>query len=284
MLLDSNAFRYQPGAQLADFPTAVEKPANVAEMLADNVRRLGKLQQVLFADGRHAALFVFQGMDCAGKDSTIKHVLSGVNPQGVTVSNFRAPTHDEVAHSYLWRYWRAMPRRGMIGIFNRSHYEEVVVMRVHPEYFEQRHMPHPELTDGFWDARCDDMAALESHLTGNGIHVAKFYLHLSKPEQRKRLLGRIDRPAKNWKFDPQDLTERARWAEYMSAYQQAITRTHTEQCPWYIVPADDKPTMRALVAQIICERLEALPIAIPEPTAEQREALSAARKQLMDEA
>ena len=283
MAFNTDLFLYSPGRPVAGYPTRIDKPDDVDDLLKEQVEGIGELQEVLYADGRHALLCVFQGMDCAGKDSTIKNVLSGVNPQGIQVSNFRAPTEIEVAHSYLWRYWRAMPRRGIIGVFNRSHYEEVVVMRVHPEYFEARHMPHPELTHAFWHARCEDMAGLESHLTGNGIHVVKFFLHLSRDEQRDRLLGRIDRPHKNWKFDPGDLKERALWSDYEFAYQEAIERTHTGESPWYIIPADHKPTMRALVAQIVRERLERLPISIPKADKATLASLKAARKSLLEE-
>ncbi len=281
MAFETHKFLFTPGRALSSYPTHIKRPNNVSAILESQVARIIESQETLYADGRHALLLIFQGMDCAGKDSTIKHVLSGVNPQGANVANFREPTHDEVAHSYLWRYWRQMPRRGMMGVFNRSHYEEVLVMRVHPEMFEERQMPHPELDDAFWASRCADLAYLEDHLTRNGIHVVKFFLNLSREEQRERLLGRIDREHKNWKFDPRDVEERQFWDDYRAAYAEAIERTHTGECPWYIIPADHKPTTRALVAQIIAEKLDAMPIRIPHLSDQAREELAAAREVLM---
>ena len=283
MAFETHEFLFTPGRDLSSYPTQIKRPNNVAAVLENQVARIGDAQEVLYADGRYALLLVFQGMDCAGKDSTIKHVLSGVNPQGVNVANFREPTHNEVAHSYLWRYWRQMPRRGTIGVFNRSHYEEVLVMRVHPEQFEERQMPHPDLHDGLWNSRCADLAYLEDHLTRNGIHVVKFFLNLSREEQRERLLGRIDREHKNWKFDPRDVEERKFWDAYRAAYADAIERTHTGECPWYIIPADHKPTMRALVAQIVAEKLDAMPIRIPHLSEAERAELAAARAILMQD-
>lgn len=251
------------GRDLNDFATRIAKPSNLGELLQQQVQQIRKSQVVLYADGSQALLLVFQGMDCAGKDSTIKHVLSGVNPQGIHVASFKAPTANEIAHSYMWRYWREMPRRGMIGVFNRSHYEEALVMRVHPEFFAGRRMPMPQLDDAFWQARLEDLMNFENHLYDNGVHVVKFFLNLSKDEQRKRLLARIDRPHKNWKFNPRDLDERALWDQYRTAYAAAIEATHTETAPWYVIPADHKPTMRALIAQIVAEKLASMPIKIP---------------------
>ncbi len=260
-----------------DFPTRIDAPDDVDEILDDQVKRISKLQDVLYADGRHACLFVFQGMDCAGKDSTIKNVLSGVNPQGIHVANFGVPSERETDHSFLWRCWRELPRRGTIGVFNRSHYEEVLVMRVHPEFLEERKIPLPEIDHRFWQSRMDDLIGFEDHLGRNGIHVVKFFLNLSKDEQRDRLLGRINRPHKNWKFNPADMDERELWDQYREAFAAAVSATHNERCPWYVIPADDKPTMRALVAQIVADRLEALPLTYPEPTPKQLTALASAK-------
>ncbi len=281
MAFKTKHFLYDPKTAFDDYPTQIDRVANEALVLENQVANIREAQEVLYADGRFSLLLVFQGMDCSGKDSTIKHVMSGVNPQGVHVANFREPTHNEEAHSYLWRYWREMPRRGTLGIFNRSHYEEVVVMRVHPHLFEQRHMPHPNLTQEFWASRCTDLAALEDHLTRNGIHVVKFFLNLSREEQRNRLLGRIDREHKNWKFDPRDVRERAYWEQFREAYAYAIEQTHTESCPWYMIPADHKPTTRALVAQIIAEKLESMPIRVPHLSEDKRAELLAARETLL---
>jgi PPK2 family polyphosphate:nucleotide phosphotransferase len=276
-----NQFLYN--GDLDSFPTRVAKPDNVGEILEDQVKRIGERQEVLYADGRYALLLVFQGMDCAGKDSTIKNVLSGVNPQGVHVASFRAPTHHEEDYSYLWRCWRELPRRGMIGVFNRSHYEEVLVMRVHPEYFESRKMPHPELNDAFWSMRMHDLHQMEDHLTRNAIHVVKFYLNLSKDEQKERLLARINRPHKIWKFNPDDIDEREHWSKYRQAFAAAIHETHTETCPWYVIPADNKPTMRALVAQIVADKLASMPIDFPTPSAALMATLDASKARLLAE-
>jgi PPK2 family polyphosphate:nucleotide phosphotransferase len=279
--MNHKKLRYRASGKLEDYPTRIKTTNGALERLAEQVERIRAHQEVLFADGRHALLLVFQGMDCSGKDSTIKHVMSGVNPQGVHVSNFKEPNRNELAHSYLWRYWRRLPRRGMIGVFNRSHYEEVVVIRVHPEYLQERYMPTPEkIDDAFWQSRLDDLVGFEDHLTKNGIRIVKFLLHVSKEEQKNRLLSRIDRPEKNWKFDHLDLVNRKLWPEYQEAYQTAIAATHTEDRPWYIIPADDKPTMRALVAEVVADALESMPIAIPRLSDEEAAALQNARAEL----
>ena len=278
----SSEFRF--GGELSKHATRVDLDVDLKDDLQEHVERIRDRQEVLYADGSRALLVVFQGMDCAGKDSTIKHVFSGVNPQGVHVANFREPTHNEIAHSYLWRYWRQMPRRGRIGVFNRSHYEEVLVMRVHPEYFELRDIPTPKLNEAFWEQRLQDLLGLEDHLERNGIHVIKIFLNLSKEEQRQRLLGRINRPHKHWKFDPRDLTERALWDDYADAYQHALEVTDSDRCPWYVVPADHKPTMRAIVANIVAQHLEELPIEFPTLDAAAASQLESAADQLNSEA
>lgn len=280
--MKTSRFRYAARDKLAAFDTRIAEPDDVDTLLDAQVKLIRKRQEVLFADRRHALLLVFQGMDCAGKDSTIKHVLTGVNPQGVHVANFKQPTRNEVAHSYLWRYWRQMPPRGHIGVFNRSHYEEVLVMRVHPEYFAERYLPISEpIDDAFWKGRLADLAALEHHLSSNGIQVVKFFLNLSRDEQKERLLARIDRPEKNWKFDPEDLINRDLWDEYQLAFAAAIEATDTDASPWFVIPADHKPTMRALVAQIVAETLADMPIAIPEPDKETLSQLQQARARLV---
>jgi PPK2 family polyphosphate:nucleotide phosphotransferase len=280
--MKTSRFRYAARDSFAAFDTRIAEPDDVDTLLDAQVKLIRKRQEVLFADRRHALLLVFQGMDCAGKDSTIKHVLTGVNPQGVHVANFKQPTRNEVAHSYLWRYWRQMPPRGHIGVFNRSHYEEVLVMRVHPEYFAERYLPISEpIDDAFWKGRLADLAALEHHLSSNGIQVVKFFLNLSRDEQKERLLARIDRPEKNWKFDPEDLINRDLWDEYQLAFAAAIEATDTDASPWFVIPADHKPTMRALVAQIVAETLADMPIAIPEPDKETLSQLQQARARLV---
>ena len=279
--VDTSQYLYQQDRPIADYATRIDK--NLSKHLRKQVKRIAKHQEVLFADASQSVLFIFQGMDCAGKDSTIKHVLSGVNPQGVHVANFRQPTENELAHAYLWRYWRQMPRRGQIGIFNRSHYEEVLVMRVHPEYFASRPVPIEDINDEFWQTRMQDISAMEQHLHRNGIKVVKFFLNLSKDEQKQRLLGRIDRPHKNWKFDPRDMQERAIWDEYQDAFEDAIRHTHSIDQPWYIIPADDKLTMRALVANIMADTLKQLDINYPVASEDVSATLAAAKAQLLNE-
>lgn len=285
----SNAFNtdeylYTPGRVMADYPTAIERPDNVKALLKTQVRRIREQQDILYADGRSALLIVFQAMDCAGKDSTIKAVMTGVNPQGIHVANFGVPTDNEIAHGYLWRHWRELPRRGQIGIFNRSHYEEVVVMRVHPEYFGGRHLIDPQLDDDFWAERFADITAFETHLRRNQKHVVKFFLNMSKETQRQRLLSRIARPLKHWKFNPRDLDERALWDEYQAAYQAAISNTHTDRSPWYIMPADNKPTMRAIVAQVIADKLASMPTEYPRADPETLASMDECKTRLEAEA
>lgn len=277
---------YDVNRTLDSYPTRLGDDPDeglLRETLNKTVSAIVDQQKLLYADRSQAVLFLFQGMDCSGKDSTIKHVLSGVNPQGVHVANFREPTHNETAHSYLWRYWREMPRRGQIGVFNRSFYEEVIIMRVHPELFDTRHMPHPALDEAFWQSRFGDISALEEHLTRNGIHIVKFFLNLSREEQKERLLARINRPRKHWKFDPQDVVERDFWDDYRHVYQEAISATHSDLCPWYIIPADHKPTMRCLVARIMAETLMALGLEYPRSDPERLAELEAAKQKLLNE-
>lgn len=284
MSFDTQQYMYAEGRDLASYTTAIPRPDDIKKLLKTQVKRIVEQQDILYADGRSALLVVFQAMDCAGKDSTIKNVFSGVNPQGIHVANFRAPTDNEIAHSYLWRYWREMPRRGQIGIFNRSHYEEALVMRVHPEFFKGRNLIEPTLDEEFWADRLTDLTGLEAHLRRNEVHVIKLYLNVSKETQRQRLLSRIERPHKHWKFNPRDLDERDLWGDYQAAYQAAISGTHTESAPWYVVPADDKPTMRAMVAQIVADKLASMPSEYPRADPETVAALAGCRARLEAEA
>jgi len=284
MSFDTQQFLYAPGTDLDSYQTAIPQPAGIKKLLKAQVGRIVEQQDILYADGRSALLVVFQAMDCAGKDSTIKRAFSGVNPQGMHVANFRAPTDNEIAHSYLWRYWREMPKRGQIGVFNRSHYEEALVMRVHPEFFAGRNLIEPRLDDEFWAKRLADLAAFEAHLRRNEVHVIKLYLNLSKETQRQRLLSRIARPHKHWKFNPRDLDERDLWDDYRMAYQAALEATHTETAPWYVIPADDKPTMRAMVAQIVADKLASMPTEYPRADAETMASLEGCRVRLEREA
>ena len=276
-------FRYTPGTAISDYPTRVELFADPKRHLHDRVAALAELQQRFYAEQRQSLLIVFQGMDAAGKDSTIKHVTSGVNPQGFQVFNFKQPTYKDIDHNYLWRYWRAMPERGRIGIFNRSHYEEVLVVKVHPEMLEARRLPQQSFDERFWRNRYQDIRSLERHLNENGTKVVKFFLNVSRAEQKRRLQKRLDNPEKFWKFDPRDIDERQRWDAYQSAYQQAIAATHAGHAPWYLIPADDKWTMRAIVAAIVAVELAGLDPRYPEPTEEQLAKINWAREQLAAE-
>ncbi len=261
-----------------------ERKARAAELLADNQRELAPAQDVLYADGRRSLLLVFQAMDAAGKDSTIKHVMSGVNPQGCEVTSFKQPSSEELAHNFLWRYAKAVPQRGRIGIFNRSYYEEVLVVKVHPQWLDKQNLPPGHRGAKLWAQRYDAINDFEQHLTESGTTILKFFLNVSLGEQRNRFLARIDDPAKNWKFSSADLNERALWPAYMDAFEDAINATATHHAPWYVIPADRKWAMRAAVADIVTTTLESMDLAYPtlDPTAqaglqEARTALEAER-------
>lgn len=232
-------------------------------MLADDIKRLAELQQRLYAGGRWALLIVLQGMDTAGKDGVIKHAMSGLNPQGCTVHSFKAPSEEELAHDFLWRTAIRVPERSHIGIFNRSYYEEVLVVRVHPELLDRQTLP-PKLTGkNIWKERFQDIRGFERHLARSGVAVLKFFLHISKEEQRQRLLARLDEPGKRWKFSLGDIAERKLWDEYMAAYNDMIRATSRPEAPWYVVPADSKPFARLVVARAMTETLESLDLQFP---------------------
>ena len=279
----ADRFRYAPGTAMFDYPTRADLFADPKRHLQDRVTALSELQQRLYAEQRQSLLIVFQGMDAAGKDSTIRHVTSGVNPQGFQVFNFKQPTYKDIDHNYLWRYWRAMPERGRIGIFNRSYYEEVLVVRVHPDLLRARRLPQQDFDERFWRNRFQDIRSLERHLGENGTKVVKFFLNVSREEQKKRLQKRLDNPEKFWKFDPRDIDERQRWDNYQDVYQQAVTATHADDAPWYLIPADDKWTMRAAVAAIVTLELASLDPRYPKPTDEQLSKINWAREQLAAE-
>ena len=245
---------------------------------------LAAAQELLYASDTWALLLVFQALDAAGKDGTIKHVMSGVNPQGCAVFSFKQPSAEELRHDFLWRCTRALPERGRIGIFNRSYYEEVLVVRVHPELLAAQHLP-PGTPSGheLWRQRYDDINAFEDHLVRNGTRIAKFFLHVSPAEQRRRLLDRLDDPAKQWKFSPQDLAERERFDDYRLAYEEALTATSTPKAPWYVIPADHKYAMRALVGGVVVHLIDQLDLPPPAVDAVQRRALDAARAALSAE-
>ena len=256
---------------------------DVKPMLADGVARLGEMQQQLYAHGECAVLIVLQAMDAAGKDGVIKHVMSGINPQGCSVHAFKAPSAEELAHDFLWRAVKALPERGHIGIFNRSHYEEVLVVRVHPEMLARQKLP-AAVTDGsIWEHRFKDIRAFEQHLVRNGTLVLKFHLRISKEEQRKRFLARLDEPMKRWKFSMADVTERRRWDDYMAAYQDMISSTSTDDASWYVVPADHKHVAWAVVSAAIVDAVGKLELDYPKIEGKALKELRAAERALKAE-
>jgi PPK2 family polyphosphate:nucleotide phosphotransferase len=250
------------------------------EILEKSIEELAECQALLYADDRYSLLIVLQAMDAAGKDGTIRHVMSGVNPQGCQVFSFKKPSDEELDHNFLWRYMKSLPERGRIGIFNRSYYEDVLVVKVHKDILEKQKLPDGKHGKAFWERRYEDINAFERHLVRNGTIVLKFFLHVSKDEQKKRFLDRLERPEKNWKFSLADMTERGYWDDYVDAYEKAISATSTEWAPWYIIPADDKWATRAVVADIVTTTLRDLKLKFPEMTDEQRQRLEEARKTL----
>ena len=254
------------------------------EALTQGIARLREDQDKLYAQDRWALLLIFQAMDAAGKDSTIKHVMSGVNPQGCQVSSFKAPSAEELDHDFMWRTTRRLPERGQIGIFNRSYYEEVLVVRVHPEILAKQRLPEKIVTKDIWKERYEDINAFERYLTRNGTVVRKFFLHVSKEEQKQRFLERLAEPEKNWKFSLQDVKEREHWDAYMQAYEDMIRSTSTEASPWYVVPADHKWFTRVVVAEVIADTLESLNLTYPKVDAEKKKEIEAARTLLKAEA
>jgi PPK2 family polyphosphate:nucleotide phosphotransferase len=250
--------------------------------LKSTIRRLAELQDVLYAHNTHAVLLIFQAMDAAGKDSTIKHVMSGINPQGCQVFSFKAPSAEELDHNYLWRCMKRAPERGRIGIFNRSYYEEVLVTRVHPEIIEKQQLPEDSLK-GIWKRRFQEINNYEDYLTDNGTLVLKFFLNVSKKEQKNRFLDRINRPEKNWKFSANDVHERQHWDDYMAAYEDMFNHTSTKNAPWHVIPADKKWYARGVVARIIIDALEGLKLRYPEVSEEHLTQLQEAKMQLESE-
>jgi len=246
------------------------------------VKNLDELQQRLAASDRHALLLVFQAMDAAGKDSTIRAVMQGINPAGCQVYSFKKPTSNELDHDFLWRTSLRMPERGRIGIFNRSQYEEVLIVRVHPEILQHQKLPEDSITDTIWTERLESIGDQEKHLARNGTVILKFWLNVSYEEQKRRFLRRLDKPKKNWKFEPGDITERAHWDNYMQAYEDALNATSKPWAPWYAIPADNKPYMRATVAETITAALDSLSLEYPAPSDKNRQAFAAARKSLAD--
>jgi len=261
---------------------AEDKPL-AKEALREGIEALAELQQMLYAQDRWAVLLIFQAMDAAGKDSTIKHVMSGVNPQGCQVYSFKAPSKEELDHDYLWRCMKALPERGRIGIFNRSYYEETLVVRVHPPILASQQLPANLVTKDIWDTRFEDIRHFERYLARNGVAVCKFFLHVSKQEQKKRFLERLDNADKHWKFSAQDVKERDYWDEYMHAYEQVIRHTATKHAPWYVVPADNKWYMRVVVAAAVIDTLCSLDLHYPLVGDDEKQELAAARDTLLSQ-
>jgi PPK2 family polyphosphate:nucleotide phosphotransferase len=282
----ARAFRVKDGAgfhlsRIAPAETlGFKSKEEVAETVTRGVERLSALQEKLYAQDRWAVLLVFQALDAAGKDSTIKHVMSGVNPQGCQVYSFKAPSNEDLDHDFFWRAARCLPERGRIGIFNRSYYEEVLVVRLHPEILAREKLPQAVVTKNIWKERFEDIVAFERHLARNGTLILKFFLHVSRAEQRRRFLERLEKPAKNWKFSAADLAERQHWKAYMQAYEEMIQHTATSGAPWYVVPADHKWFTRLVVMEAIIAEIEKLDLAFPTVPPEERKALQAARAEL----
>jgi PPK2 family polyphosphate:nucleotide phosphotransferase len=261
-----------------------ERKEFAEQQLSQDLSALAESQDLLYAADTYSILLVFQAMDAAGKDSTIKHVMSGVNPQGCQVYSFKHPSAEELQHNFLWRYARVLPERGRIGIFNRSYYEEVLIVKVHPKLVVAQHIPDGKVNGKFWQHRYDDINSFERHLTRNGTVILKFFLNLSKEEQRRRFLQRLENPRKHWKYSADDLKERGYWDDYMRAYEDCLSATSTKWAPWYVIPADHKWVSRAMVAGIIVSTIRSLELHYPEVTDEQRKQIEAARRQLKAEA
>ena len=291
--LNYEDFRITEGTKftLSDFHTEIKKKdidkAQGDLLIQKDVEELSSLQDILYADKQHAVLIIIQAMDAAGKDGTIKHIMSGVNPEGVRVTSFKSPSSTELDHDYFWRHYLALPAKGEIGIFNRSHYENVLITKVHPEFIlYEKHVGISTIDDidkEFWQKRYKQICRFEKNLIENDTTILKFFLHVSKDEQKKRFLDRIDDPTKNWKFSNADLKERAFWDDYQSAYEDAISNTSTKDAPWFVIPADDKWYSRYLVGKIICTELKKLNLSYPNISVAERESLLKAKESLMKE-
>jgi PPK2 family polyphosphate:nucleotide phosphotransferase len=287
MKIRSKDFQVREGDEvdLRKWPTKIDPVYKTKDhykkLLEEHVEHLSAQQQLLYADNRFAVLLIFQAMDAAGKDGAIRHVMSGVNPQGCQVFSFKHPSAAELEHDFLWRTTRDLPGRGKIGIFNRSYYEEVLIVRVHREILVSEGLPDPPRHDTkIWHDRYRSIVDLEKHLHANGTRIVKFFLHLSKEEQRKRFLERIDEPEKNWKFSPADIAERKFWKRYMEVYGECLGATSTDHAPWYVVPADDKENARLIVSQIVLDTFEELKMSYPKSSAKRRQELLSIRKHL----
>lgn len=261
-------------------PDDLPPEEEVETLLKQRAKEISDLQNVLYADHKWSVLLIFQAMDAAGKDSTIKNVLSGVNPQGCEVHSFKQPSARELEHNFLWRAAKCTPARGKIGVFNRSWYEEALIVRVHPEFLAPQHLPDGLVTDNLWDERLEDISLFERHLARSGTKILKFFLNISPEEQKKRLLSRMDNPKKNWKFDKSDIEERSHWDDYMHAYEQAIQKTATDHAPWFVIPANNKPYARLAVADAIWAALKTLDLRWPKLNEDLKAALPDYRKKL----
>jgi len=289
MKIKVSDFRVPEGKKISldKWPTRVEPVYRSKKMyralLKERVKKLSEQQQLHYASNRYAVLLIFQAMDAAGKDGAIRHVMSGVNPQGCQVFSFRHPSAAELEHDFLWRTTRSLPERGRIGIFNRSYYEEVLIVRVHPEILQSQHIPHALLNEKtIWRQRYRSIVDMENHLHRNGTRIIKFFLHLSPEEQRRRFLARIDDPDKNWKLTMADIEERKFWPQYMQAYEACLGATSTRTAPWYVVPADDKKNARLIISEIILDTFGSLDMAYPKPGAEHLRELQSIREQLAE--
>lgn len=281
--------------QLSDHLTTWKAPSEMENLsdrelkkaakkfLKENLKQLKEAQELLWASNRRSMLLIFQAMDAAGKDSTIKHVMTGINPQGVSVTSFKQPSKEELEHNFLWRYWNRMPERGQIGIFNRSYYEEVLVVKVHPEILDARPLPYGLRGDAFWQARYEDINSMERHLCRSGKVILKFFLNVSKEEQKVRFIDRLSNPEKHWKFTESDVQERQYWDKYMKTFEEAIRATSTEWAPWHVIPADNKWKMRGLVSSIITEKILSLNLEYPAVTDKQKARLKEIKKELEKE-
>jgi PPK2 family polyphosphate:nucleotide phosphotransferase len=282
----SAKFRIKPGSKvrLKDFDPAWtgghESKGESEDLLSRNLERLRGAQELLWSAEKYALLIVLQGMDTAGKDGLISHVMTGLNPQGCMAFPFKQPSAEELDHDFLWRYQRYLPARGRIAIFNRSYYEEVLVVRVHPEWIERQHLARDVRGKELWEERFQDINHFEKHLTRNNTVIVKLFLHISKKEQKQRLAARLDDPAKQWKFSPSDLAERAFWKDYVDAYEDALTETGSEEAPWHILPADHKWVSRWLASEILSEAIESLDLKVPKPSKEQLALIAKAKKKL----
>jgi PPK2 family polyphosphate:nucleotide phosphotransferase len=287
MKIDPKPFRVKAGknVRLKQWPTRVRplysSETDYRELLDAQIALMSNLQQMHYASDSHALLLIFQAMDAAGKDGVIRHVMSGINPQGCQVFSFKHPSAIELDHDFLWRTTTCLPERGRIGVFNRSYYEDVLIVRVHPEILEAQNVDTSSKGDAVWKERFRSILEHEKHLDRNGTKIVKFFLHISKEEQRKRFLARIDDPDKNWKFGEADMVERGFWKDYIFAYEQCLSATSTDYAPWYVVPADDKQNARLIVAQIVLDALRSLKPSYPEPSKERVKELQAIRRQLL---